>query len=71
MFKHNLPHLTCVSRSHLIGKRLFEVIAIPVQPVLALLLGFTRMHMRRLISFVRVEKQPPTENLEIVGITAL
>lgn len=64
MFKYNLSHLSRVSRVHLIRKCLFEIVALSIQPILALLLGFARMHMRRLVCFVRVEKESPTENLE-------
>lgn len=35
MFKHNLSHLSSISRIHLINKYLFEIVALSIQPILA------------------------------------
>jgi hypothetical protein len=38
-----------------------------VQPILALRLSLHRMHVHRLIAFVRIEMEPPTLDIENSG----
>src|SRR5208337_3693535 len=62
MVENNLPHLPPQWRRQIVGPRLFDPIDFGIQPEFALAVSLAPMNMQRLISLVRVKKEPPASH---------
>jgi len=59
MVEDNLAHFPPLSWREIVGQILVDRIDFGIQPELAFAVALASMNMHGLISFVRVEKEPP------------